>query len=101
MSHGVRLLRCVLWTVGIVDEEIRPARVLHDLPGRAGIYGEDRDGASLGDAEAYALEAVVEREGRNFGPSNLRRFSRDQLTPAETVAHPALRARKRQVEEVS
>ena len=58
MSHGVRLLRRALWTVGVVDEEIRPARVLGDLPGRSGVYGEDRNCTSLGDAEAYAFKTV-------------------------------------------
>src|SRR5215210_4880126 len=101
MSHGVRLLRRVLWTVGVVDEEIRPARVLGDLPGRSGVYGEDRDGTSLGDAEAYALETVVEREGCNLSLAYLSRPPWDQLTPAEAFAKPALCARKRQVEEVS
>ncbi len=101
MSHGVRLLRRVLWTVGVVDEEIRPARVLDDLPGRSGVYREDRDGTSLGDAEAYTLKTVVKREGRNLSPAYLGRLPWDQLTPAEAFAKPALCARKRQVEEVS
>src|ERR687889_2202361 len=101
MSHGVRLLRCSLWTVGIVHEEIRPARVLCDLPGRSGVYGEDRDGTSLGDAEAHALETVVKREGCNLSLAYLGRLPWDQLTPAEAFAKPALCARKRQVEEVS
>src|SRR5918996_3347873 len=101
MSHGVRLIRRVVWTVGVVDEEIRPARVLCDLPGRSGVYGEDRDGTSMGDAEAYALETVVEREGCNLGLAYLGRLPWDQLTPAESFAKPALCARKRQVEEVS
>src|SRR5215203_4632364 len=101
MSHGVRLLRCVLWTVGIVDEEIRLARVLSDLPGRSGVYGEDRNCTSLGDAEAYALETVVKREGCNLSLAYLGRLPWDQLTPAEAFAKPALCARKRQVEEIS
>src|SRR5215204_4627732 len=101
MSHGVRLLRRAFWTVGVVDEEIRPARVLGDLPGRSSVYGEDSDGASLGDAEAYALKTVVKREGCNLGLAYLRRLPRDQLAPAEAFAKPALCARKRQVEEVS
>src|SRR5215208_2104358 len=101
MSHGVRLLRRAFWTVGVVDEEIRPARVLGDLPGRSSVYGVDSDGASLGDAEAYALKTVVKREGCNLGLAYLRRLPRDQLAPAEAFAKPALCARKRQVEEVS
>src|SRR5919112_5166173 len=100
MSHGVRLIRRVLRTVGVVDQEIRPARVLGDLPGRSGVYGEDRDDTRLGDAEAYALQAVVEREGCNLGLAYLGRLPRDQLTPAEASAEPALCAGKRQVEEV-
>src|SRR5215217_3532950 len=101
MSHGVRLLRCVLWTVGIVDEEIRPARVLGDLPGRSGVYGEDRYGTSLGDAEAYALKTVVKQEGCNLSLAYFGRLPWDQLTPGEAFAKPALCARERQVEEVS
>src|ERR687897_2507172 len=101
MSHGVRLLSRALWTVGVVDEEIRTTRVLGDLPGRSGVYGEDRDGTSLGDAEAYALKPVVEREGCNLSPVYLRRLPWDQLMPAEAFAKPAVCARKRQVEEVS
>src|SRR5215213_10537198 len=101
MSHGVRLLRCALWTVSIVDEEIRPARVLCDLPGRSGVYREDRDGTGLGDAEAHALETVVKREGCNLSLAYLGRLPWDQLTPGEAFAKPALCARKRQVEEIS
>src|SRR5215218_6426831 len=101
MSHGVRLLRCVLWTVGIVDEEIRLARVLSDLPGRSGVYGEDRNCTSLGDAEAYAFKTVVKLEGCNLRLAYLGRLPWDQLTPAEAFAKTALCARKRQVEEVS
>src|SRR5215208_1223981 len=101
MSHGVRLLRRALWTVGVVDEEIRPARVLGDLPGRSGVYGGDRHGTSLGNAEAYALKTVVEREGRNLSLAYLGRLSWDKLTPAKAFAKPTLCARKRQVEEVS
>src|SRR5918992_3002386 len=101
MSHGVRLLRRVLWTVSVVDEEIRPACVLGDLPGRSGVYGEDRNGTSLGDAEAYALKTVVKREGCNLSLAYLGRLPWDQLTPAQSFAKPALCARKRQVEEVS
>src|SRR5919107_2266488 len=101
MSHGVRPLRRALWTVGVVDEEIGPARVLGDLPGRSGVYGEDRNGTSLGDTEAYALKTVVKRERCNLSLAYLGRLPRDQLTPAEAFAKPALSARKRQVEEVS
>src|SRR5215203_5754623 len=101
MSHGVRLLRCSLWTVGIVHEEIRPSCVLGDLAGRSGVYGADRNGTILGDAEAYALETVVKREGCNLSLAYLGRLPWDQLTPAQAFAKPALCARKRQVEEVS
>src|SRR5215204_147584 len=96
MSHSVRLLRRVLWTVGIVDEEIRPARVLGDLPGRSGVYGEDRNGTSLDDAEAYAFKTVVKREGCNLSLAYFGRLPWDQLTPAEAFAKPALCAGKRQ-----
>src|SRR5918994_4730485 len=101
MSHGMRLLSRALWTVGVVDEEIRTTRVLDDLPGRSGVCGEDRDGTSLGDAEAYALKTVVKREGCNLSLAYLGRLPWDQLTPAEAFAKPALCARRRQVEEVS
>src|SRR5215203_1083903 len=101
MSHGVRLFCGLLWTVGVVDEEIRPTRVLDDLPGRSGVYGEDREGTSLGDAEAYALKTVVKQEGCNLSLAYLGRLPWDQLPPAEAFAKPALCARKRQVEEVS
>src|ERR671911_535680 len=101
MSHGVRLRSRALWTVGVVNEEIRPARVIGDLSGRSGVYGEDSDGTSLGDAEAYALETVVKREGCNLSLAYLGRLPWDQLTPAEAFAKPALCARKRQVEEIS
>src|SRR5215203_3580754 len=101
MSHGVRLLRRVLWTVGVVDEEIRPARDFGDLPGRSGVYGEDRNATSLDDAEAYALKTVVKREGCNLSVAYRGRLPRVQLTPAEAFTKPALCARKRQVEKVS
>src|SRR5215204_5898873 len=37
MPHGVSLLRSAVWTVRVVDEEIRPLRVLDDLLSRTGI----------------------------------------------------------------
>jgi hypothetical protein len=37
MPHGVSLLRSAVWTVRVVDEEIRSLRVLDDLLSRTGI----------------------------------------------------------------
>src|SRR5215210_5826387 len=89
MSHGVRLFGGALWSVCIVDEQVRPTRPLDDLPTRTGIYGEDGDGIRLGYAEAHAFEVMIHQERGDLRLSHLDGFAGNQLMPAEPLAQPA------------
>src|SRR5829696_2363840 len=101
VSHGVCPFGCALRTVCIMDEQVSPVRPLDDHLARTGIDGEDGDGIWLGDAEAYAFEAVVHREGEDLRLSHPARLAENQLSPAETAPQPALYSGDRQLEEAS
>src|SRR5215216_6953804 len=101
MSHGVRSFGCALWTVCIVDEQVRPARVLDYLRARTGIDGEDRNRIRPSDAEAHAFEAMAYQERGDLRLSYLGGLAWDELVPAKTLSQPAFCAGNRQVKVAS
>ena len=97
VAHGVRLFGGALWSVGIVDEQVRTSRPLDDLPARTGIYGED-DGCRPGYAKTHAFEVMVQQEWRNLRLPHLDGFAGNKLVPAEPLAQPVFHTRDSQPE---
>jgi len=69
-----------------VDEQGRPLGIPDDVRVRAGVGGEGHRRAVPRDAEAHALQAVVDPEGRYLGVGRLDGFAGDDLAPAQAFA---------------
>jgi hypothetical protein len=98
VAEGPRPLRAVFWTVCLVDEEVSVSCVLDRVRPGAGVGGVGHRRASLSDAEADALQAVVDPEGGDPRILGGGRLSALRLGPAEALAEPVLDARDSEVE---
>jgi hypothetical protein len=90
MAEGVRPLCVAFGAVCLVDEEVGVSCVLDDVRPGASVGGVDHRRASLFDAEADALDAVVDLEGGDLRLLGGGRLSDLEFGPAEALAEPVL-----------